>query len=94
MISLKWFSGGLLAFALVSFTSQAEAAGPQEPGWTHGVFLFGEAKAKKDATPILMREYRPLHFYGNTVRRQYYRDTVRPSAGDALQASKAIIVRD
>ncbi len=64
-----------------------------EPGWTHGVVLFGEAREKKDATPILQREYRPLHFYGNTVRRKHYRGTPVPSIGDGLRAAKVVVTR-
>jgi hypothetical protein len=58
---------------------------PQEPGWTRGVILFGEARAEKNATPILERDYRPLHFYGNTARRRYYRGSARPTVSDLRQ---------
>jgi hypothetical protein len=53
-----------------------------EPQWEGKVFLQGEAKAIKDATPILERPYRPLHLYGNMQRRHHYRDTVIPSRTD------------
>lgn len=85
----------LSLLVVLSFSSKttiaAEHAG--EPGWTHGVVLFGDARKKKDATPILEREYRPFHFYGNTVRRQYYRGTSVPSVTDGFQAARATVVR-
>ncbi len=85
---------GLVFSVIGSNVAFASKNHPSEPGWTHGVVLFGEERAKKDATPILQREYRPFHFYGNTVRRQYYRGTVRPSLSDGLQAVRVTIVRD
>jgi hypothetical protein len=84
---------GLLILLSLGFKSAIGAQPAAEPGWTHGVVLFGEARKKKDATPILEREYRPFHFYGNTVRRQYYRGTPVPSIGDGLQAARATVVR-
>jgi hypothetical protein len=57
---------------------------PGEPGWSRGVLLFGEAREEKNATPILLRDYRPLHFYGNTVRRRHYRGKARPTASDLI----------
>jgi hypothetical protein len=38
------------------------------------IIAFGEQRRQIEATPILERPYRPLHFYGNTVRRRYYRN--------------------
>lgn len=86
-----------IPFSLAApFAGEAMAASKAagEPGWTHGVVLFGEAREKKDATPILAREYRPFHFYGNTVRRQYYRGSVRPTLSDGLQMIRVTITRD
>lgn len=91
------FRSLILSLALVVVGSNVAFASkhhPSEPGWTHGVVLFGDERAKKDATPILQREYRPFHFYGNTVRRQYYRGSVRPSLSDGLQAVRVTVVRD
>jgi hypothetical protein len=84
----------VIGCGFINSTCQASERYPNEPGWTHGVLLFGEERDKKDATPILQREYRPFHFYGNTVRRQHYRGNVRPSVTDGLQAVRVTIVRD
>ena len=81
--------------ALIPAASAAGAdALPCEPGWTHGVVLFGEAKEAKDATPILQRDYRPLHFYGNTLRRQYYRGTPLPAPRDLYEAARVTLTRE
>lgn len=77
-------------FALVLFATRNAAA--QEPGWSGKVFLHGETKAQKDATPIEFRSYRPFHFYGNTVRRRYYRRQVLPLPRD-LAVIPALIRR-
>jgi hypothetical protein len=64
---------------------------PSEPQWDGRVFLRGEARARKDATPILDRPYRPLHVYGNTQRRLHYRDTVIPSRQDRQDRREAFV---
>lgn len=85
---------GFLATIALFFGGLAHAGCPQaEPGWRHGVVLFGEERDAKDATPILEREYRPLHFYGNTVRREYYRGSVRPTIGDLYEMVRVTVTR-
>jgi hypothetical protein len=74
-----------LLFSSGSVVLAAPSGSPQEPGWSRGVVLFGEAREEKNATPILERDYRPLHFYGNTVRRRHYRGAARPTASDLRQ---------
>lgn len=49
-----------------------------EPGWDWRIVTFGENREKIQSTPITQREYRPLHVYGNTVRRMHYRGTPLP----------------
>jgi hypothetical protein len=95
--------GSLIVVVLVGFVGwcvQGDViADPQfnaqrvdgEPQWEGRVFLFGEEKAKKDATPILERAYRPLHFYGNMQRRHHYRDTVIPSRTDRSDRRSAFL---
>lgn len=57
-----------LAFALLSSLGcQAMADGP--------IIATGAQRQQIRATPILERENRPLHFYGNTVRRAHARQT-------------------
>ena len=42
-------------------------------GFNPGVVTFGETRQQIQATPVLERPYRPLHVYGNTVRRRHTR---------------------
>ena len=51
----------------------------QEPGWTSGVIKVGNDRTQSRNTHILHRPYRPLHFYGNTVRRMHYKNRMLPS---------------
>ena len=57
------------------------AAKSADPGWSPVVIATGAYRQQLQATPIEQRPYRPLHFYGNTVRRRHYRSTPtqRPS---------------
>ena len=74
---------------LAFLTCSASSVASQEPGWSGPVIAFGQQRAQIEATPIVSRNYRPLHFYGNTVRRRYYRGTALPSPGDMLRGSAA-----
>lgn len=56
----------------------------QEPGWTSRVLKLGEERVISEQTPILERPYRPLHFYGNAVRRNHYRGNPWPLPRDIL----------
>jgi hypothetical protein len=66
---------------------------PQEPGWARPTFARPEQQAVIEATPIHQRPYRPLHFYGNTVRRRYYRGVAIPLPRDAANAAAAALGR-
>ncbi|MFN9369331.1 MAG: hypothetical protein ACK6CT_11300 [Planctomycetia bacterium] len=55
----------------------AEAAGS---GFDPRVVMMGEAREQLKATPIEARPYRPLHVYGNTVRRRHSRGTAQPQS--------------
>lgn len=58
-----------------------EAAGT---GFDPRIVTFGETRDQIQSTPITQRPYRPLHVYGNTVRRRHqrsYASPARPSAG-------------
>ncbi len=50
-----------------------------EPGWTWQIVTFGEKREQIQQTPIIYRSYRPLHFYGNTVRRMHYHGSPLPT---------------
>ena len=48
----------------------ADASGT---GFDPRIVTFGETRQQIQSTPILERPYRPLHVYGNTVRRRHSR---------------------
>ncbi|QEG38939.1 hypothetical protein [Roseimaritima ulvae] len=56
-------------------TQPAQAA---EPHWSPVVIARGQQRAQIEATPIELRPYRPLHFYGNTLRRLHHRGRALP----------------
>ncbi len=62
-----------------------------EPGWTGPSVLQGDAKTANKDIPILERDYRPLHVYGNMTRRHHYRGTVIPSHRDRVEMLQAIV---
>jgi hypothetical protein len=57
----------------------------QEPGWSPVVVARGDMRRQIQATPILERPYRPMHFYGNAVRRAHYRNVRNTDSGLAEQ---------
>ena len=59
-----------LIVAAVFAVPSAEAAGT---GFDPRVITFGETREQIKSTPIEKRPYRPLHVYGNTVRRRVHR---------------------
>lgn len=64
-----------------------------EPGWANHVVKRGAEKELSQATPILLRPYRPLHFYGNTVRRRHYRGSARITLKDMWYTVRGIAFR-
>ena len=63
-----------LLIAAVAFPSADAASTDFDPR----VVTFGDSRYQIKATPITNRPYRPLHVYGNTVRRRHHRDTAQP----------------
>lgn len=61
--------------------------------WTGRVIKRGRDKQISDATPILQRPNRTGHFYGNTVRRIYYRGEVLPRPRDYYNSARAFVNR-
>jgi hypothetical protein len=55
----------LLAAAISSLPSEATSA-----GFDPRIVTFGDAREQIKSTPITERPNRPLHVYGNTVRRR------------------------
>lgn len=79
------------SFAFVVLTLVAlEVAEAAEPKWQGNVIARGEERERIENTPILERPYRPLHFYGNTVRRRHYRGTAVPAPRDVVGAAGAV----
>ncbi len=84
------FKLSVAAVAIVIVLGAAKIGTAQEPGWDSRVIVPREERSALQATPIEQRPYRPLHFYGNTIRRNYYHGTPIPlprgnrSGGDIL----------
>lgn len=89
-------AAGLLLTALSS-SANVYAADPGrpagEPGWAHGVVRVGEDRDAIKSMPVTERPYRPLHFYGNTIRRKHYRGTAIPAPRDVIGAGAATVLR-
>lgn len=69
-------------------------AGPvaaQEPGWSGPIIARGPQREAIEKTEIHLRPYRPLHFYGNTVRRTYYRGNPLPTFRDFTAGVQALM---
>lgn len=69
----------LLAAAVVP--APVEAAGT---GFDPRIITFGESRNQIQSIPVTQRPNRPLHVYGNTVRRRHHRSVAapaRPAAG-------------
>jgi len=73
----------MFCIALVASAAQAE------PSWGNRVILPPDERAKIKSQPIHQRPYRPLHVYGNAVRRRHYRGTAAPSVKDFGQGLRA-----
>ena len=52
-----------------------------DAGFDPRVITFGESREQIKNTPITDRPYRPLHIYGNSVRRRHSR---APSGGQRM----------
>ena len=65
----------------------------QEPGWDGTVVARGQQRVKIESTEITRRPYRPLHFFGNTVRRRHYRGNVIPLPRDFYRGLRAFLER-
>ena len=80
------FALGLLGMVLLA----SDSVSADEPNWQGNVIARGAEREKIESTPILDRPYRPLHFYGNTVRRRHYRGTAVPTPRDLTGAAGAV----
>ena len=79
--------------AAVIMFGGAAACGAQvpEPGWSPHVFASEPEQHILERLDIVERPYRPLHFYGNTVRRMYYRGNPLPTMGDMTTTSLILL---
>ena len=86
------FAAAFLIVGSALPASQAQAPAPHpEPGWIGVVIARGELRDQIESTPMVDRPYRPLHFYGNTVRRSYYRGAPVPRPRDVAQGAGAFV---
>ena len=58
------------------------------------IIARGAQRQQIEATPILQRPYRPLHFYGNTVRRRHYSGRAEPASGDRNRGASSVARRN
>ena len=83
-----------LAIAVMALVqTESIPPGREEPRWLGVVVARGDLRDEIEATPFLDRPYRPLHFYGNTVRRSHYRGTMLPNGGDVVRGAGSIVRR-
>lgn len=80
----------LIALMAAAIGHVRSAAG-QEPGWSRYVIAPPEMRSVLEATPIENRPYRPLHFWGNTVRRTYYHGSPLPQPRNLVQSAGPLL---
>ena len=78
-------------FSAIVLILTMAAPAAAEPGWSGAVIAFGEERERLLATPIEERPYRPLHFYGNAIRRNHYRGTILPAPRDLFEGGASLI---
>ena len=64
-----------------------------EPAWWGRIVARPAEREVVRSTPVLERPYRPLHFYGNTVRRRYFRNWALPLPRDVRNGVAATVRR-
>jgi hypothetical protein len=79
-----------LAIATIAFALSTQTCSAREPGWSRRVVVRGAQRQELRSKRLIDRPYRPLHFYGNTVRRVYHRGTIRPTLND-LQTTTTML---
>lgn len=89
MIYYRQLSATVLLFVI--FAGMTVPASAQEPQWVPVVIARGEFRRQIEATPIELRPNRPLHFYGNTVRRMHYRGSAVPRSQDFAATGRSLV---
>jgi len=71
--------------ALAALLAAVVAPAPADAGtgFDPRVVTFGESRDQIKSTPITQRPNRPLHVYGNTVRRRHQRAITPPERPEA-----------
>jgi len=82
-----------VALCFPLFIVSAGDASATQPGWSPNVVASGDQREQLRMTPIEDRPYRPLHFYGNTVRRIHYRGTPLPTVAEAVALPARVVIR-
>lgn len=71
----------------------ADESFSQQPDWSPNIIARVEEREQIRATPIEHRPNRPLHFYGNTVRRIHHRGTPLPTLGETVALPTRVAIR-
>lgn len=71
MSHVRVFVAALTVAVAFSFVAETQAAPPT--GRDNTIILRGQERAIVKSMPIEKRPMRPLHVYGNTIRRMEYR---------------------
>jgi hypothetical protein len=84
---MKWLIPSFIIAIVFSLSSISAA----HEIWLNEVVIRDPVKRERiAATPIHLRPYRPLHFYGNTVRRRHYRGSALPTRSDIIATFRGI----
>lgn len=83
----------LIALAVTYLLFFVSTANAFEPNWSNEIITFGARRQQIESMDIRDRPYRPFHFYGNTVRRSYYRGRPLPTARDFVRGTAVMIRR-
>ncbi len=87
MATQFYFRQLIIAAFLSLFVSMgAVVAAPPAPSWSRQIIPTGQDRVIVKSTPVEMRPNRPLHIYGNTVRRRYNRNTPLPTTPAASRS--------
>ena len=74
--------------ALLAATGAPAPVDAAGTGCDPRVVTFGDSREQLQSTPITQRPYRPLHVYGNSVRRRHQRSVVAPAGSQAGAARR------
>lgn len=85
-------SAAALTILLAGFTSPTRAAGPVAPLWSPTIIATGQQREQIRALPIEQRPNRPLHFYGNSVRRMHQRGMALPTFGGGIPQPQRLLM--